>query len=904
MKIVKDVILQGLKYLMKIIKASLLICTLCFLNICNSQINIQGTIVDIGKKPIPYVSVTVNPENNNTVIAYAYTKENGTYNLDVSIETNFIISYSSLGFETVSDTINYTNITNRNIIKNVVLNEKSISLNEVIVNAERAIKVKKDTVVFKAEKFADGSEDIVEDLLQKIPGISVDDNGTIKVGNREIEKLMIDGDDFFSKGYKILSKNMPSNPIDEIEVLQNYSNNRLLKNIEESEKVALNLKLKEKVKRIWFGNIDASYAFENYYHIKTNLMNFGKKNKYFFISNFNNVGFDSTGDINQLIRPAATDDINNIGDNQSVNNLINLDAGGLQFNENRANFNNAELISLNAIFNPTEKLKIKTLGFFNWDEVDFFRNRIENTNVNGTVFTNREDYELRNKQRIAFGKLDIIYNRSKNSFFEATTKYNNADYHDGSNLIFNGSSTVENLQYQNNLFDQKISYTQKFKGNQAILVSSRFINEETPQDYQLNQFFYQDLFPENSNANNVSQLSKNQMQFVGINVHYLNRKNNGHLLELQLGNQYRKDELSSTFSLLEDNNLIANPSNYQNLTKYQVNDLYLKTKYRLKIREFGITGKLNFHQLYNELTNNTVASNQSPFFINPSMGIDWTINDNNKLVSSISYNTTNAKVLDVYNNFVLTGYRSFTRGTGTFNQLDATTFLLNYQLGNWGKRFFANTFLVYKKNHDFFSTNTLLDQNFSQASKIVINDREYLSLSSNLDYYWKFMATNMKLVVGYSKSNFKNIVNNSDLRNIQSLNYNYGIELRSGFSGKFNYHIGTKWKFTEIEASVSNSFTDNLSFLDVTYNFNKKFNLLVKSERYYFGNLTTDNTYYFLDLDVRYVIKKNKLTFGITGRNLLNTSRFRNFSVNDIGTSTTEYRLLPRFILLKLDYRF
>ncbi|WP_394330372.1 outer membrane beta-barrel protein [Nitritalea halalkaliphila] len=84
----------------------------------------------------------------------------------------------------------------------------------------------------------------------------------------------------------------------------------------------------------------------------------------------------------------------------------------------------------------------------------------------------------------------------------------------------------------------------------------------------------------------------------------------------------------------------------------------------------------------------------------------------------------------------------------------------------------------------------------------------------------------------------------------------------------------------------------------------QKFDVQVQSERYYFGNLPNDNTYYFLDFDTRYKLIENKLSLGLTGKNLFNTERFRSFSISDIGTSTTEYRLLPRFVLLKLEYRF
>ena len=550
-------------------------------------------------------------------------------------------------------------------------------------------------------------------------------------------------------------------------------------------------------------------------------------------------------------------------------------------------------------------IKIKTLGFFNWDETKFFRNSIDVVNVNSTSFTNSENYQLQNNKRIAFGKLDIIYNISKTKMLEATAKYNKGKFNDNSQLLFNGTSTLENLHQQNTLFDQKISYNNKFKNKKVFLLTGRFIDEKTPQNYTVNKFFYQDLFPESTNANTINQQIVNQMQFIGINMHLLKRNDNDHLLELQLGNEYRKDKLETTFSLLEKNLVLALPNDYQNQTNYKVNDLYFKSKYRLKVIDFGIVGKLDMHQLFNRLeNNNNMTINQNPFFINPSLGFDWEINDSNKITSSFSFSTTNAKVLDVFSDYVLTGFRSFSKGTGNFNQLNASNLVFNYQLGNWSDRFFANTFFIFNKNHNFFSTNTTIQQNLTQSEKILIKDRKLISVNSKLDYYFNVISSNLKLDLGYTKSEFKNVVNNSNFRLVTSNNYNYGSELRSGFKGFFNYHIGTQWMTTEIETIINNSFTNNMSFLDLSFVFNKNLDFQLKSERYYFGNLTTDNTYYFLDFDARYRLIKKKITLGLVGKNLFNIEKFRNFSISDIGTSITEYRLLPRFLLLKVEYRF
>lgn len=888
----------------KAVKYTALVIVLFFIQFFSyAQTKIVGLATDENNSSLNSISIILKESTNSSIINYTYSDNKGNYILKTSKTGKFNLTFSSLGYESKTVVIEIDGI-QKEIKIDAVLKEKSLELDEVIIQADSPMSIKKDTISFKTKFFTDGTEQTVEELLKTIPGININSDGTIKINNQEIEKLMIDGDDLFEKGYKILSKNMPAYPIEEVELLKNYSNNRLLKNIEESNKVALNLKLDEKAKRIWFGNIDINIGNENFYQLKTNLMNFGKKNKYYFLTNLNSIGYDATGDIDNLVRPFRINEPASIGDNQSVNSILSLSPNQLNFKKSRTNFNNAELVSLNTIFNLTEKLKIKTLGFFNWDETDFFRNSIDVIDVNGTNFTNNEDYELRNKKRIAFGKLDFTYNISKTKMLEATTKYNNGDFNDSSNLVFNGNSTIENLQHQNTLFDQKINYTNNFKDKKVFLLTGRFIDEKTPQNYRLNQFLYQDLFPQSQETKNITQLNQNQMQFAGINVHLLDRKENGNLLELQLGNEYRRDELSTTFSLLEDESLLVQPNDYQNETNYQVNDLYFKSKYRLKFKDFGLTGKLDVHQLFNQLENNQISSNQNPFFVNPSIGFDWKINDKNKITSSYSYNMTNAKILDVYSDFVLTGFRSFSKGTGSFSQLDASSFLFSYQLGNWSDSFFTNTFIIYSKNHNFFSTNTLIEQNYTQAEKILIEDREFININSKLDYYFKFISSNLKLVLGYTQSEFKNIVNGSNFREVTSKNYNYGLELRSGFKGIFNYHIGTKWMNTEIQTTIENSFTDNVSFLDLSFVFNKKLDIQVQSERYYFGNLQTDNTYYFLDFDARYKLIENKLTLGLTGKNLFNTERFMNFSVSDIGTSTTEYRLLPRFVLLKLEYRF
>ena len=220
-----------------------------------AQTQISGTVYD-AIDTIKAARIVLK-DIDGTIISYAFTNENGFYILETNKNGRFILECSSLDYN--SKTMELVIQDEKEIKVDFLLESEIIVLSDVIAQAKKDIIQRNDTIIFDAKAFAQGNEEVVEDLLKKIPGLSIDEDGVIKVGNQEIEKVMVEGDDFFERGYQILTKNMPAHPIDKIELLRNYSNNRLLKNIEESDRVALNLKLDEDAKRVWFGNINVGY---------------------------------------------------------------------------------------------------------------------------------------------------------------------------------------------------------------------------------------------------------------------------------------------------------------------------------------------------------------------------------------------------------------------------------------------------------------------------------------------------------------------------------------------------------------------------------------------------------------------------------------------------------------------
>src|SRR5699024_1929167 len=289
------------------------------------------------------------------------------------------------------------------------------------------------------------------------------------------------------------------------------------------------------------------------------------------------------------------------------------------------------------------------------------------------------------------------------------------------------------------------------------------------------------------------------LQYIGVNAHLLNRINNKGLLEMQLGNEYRKNDLDTKFSIFRDDLFLSSPEGFQNQIRYAVNDLYLKNKYTFKLREFELTGKVNFHQLFNELKNSDQTAHQHPFFANPTLKLKWNIDPKNTISTSYSYNTTNATILDVYNHYSLTGFRSFSKGTGQFDQLSASDLTFYYQLGNCEDLFFAYLTDFYKKYHDFFLNRMIIRQDFIKTEKILIKNKTLLNVNTQADYFFNSIKTDLKVNLGYSKADYKNRVNNSGIRKVVSDNFKYGLSLSSTFDGLFNFSIGTQWQTKTIK---------------------------------------------------------------------------------------------------------
>lgn len=231
----------------------------------SQKMKITGTVYDsTGTQPISDAIAIAVRLKDSVLLDFTRSNEYGKFELkNVPIDTfNLIISH--FRFDDRSYFI-FGSEENKEIdIPNVYLSVKPKEIQEVVVYANKnPIYFRGDTLVYVADSFKVKENAVVEDLLKKLPGITVDENGVIKAQGKEISKVFVDGDEFFGTDPTIATKNLGAKGVETVEVYEK-KNEDAAEGEEETIQV-LNLTLKEEAKKGFFGRVSAASDFTQFY---------------------------------------------------------------------------------------------------------------------------------------------------------------------------------------------------------------------------------------------------------------------------------------------------------------------------------------------------------------------------------------------------------------------------------------------------------------------------------------------------------------------------------------------------------------------------------------------------------------------------------------------------------------
>ena len=912
--------------------------------VTNAQIQLTGIVKDSIGAPLEMANVLAINKKTKKMASYGFTDAKGYYKLDLGKNGTYNIKISYVGMKTLDFEVVTKEV---NIVKNVTLKEDN-SLDGISIVSKMPVTIKGDTIVYNADSFKNGTERKLEDVLKKLPGVEINDEGQIEVEGKPVEKITVDGKEFFSGDTKLASKNIPSNAVDKIQVLRNYGDVNQLRGVQDNQnRVAINIKLKEGKKNFWFGDVYAGGGGspnDGLYLFQPKLFYYTPKYTLNVIGDLNNLGEAvlNRRDLRGLrggFRSQSPSNGTNI-------NLASAGIGFLTANARNANRIETKLTALNYSYSPNKKLDLS--GYLIWSSnangqrnrniVDYIDPSIpDDTTDNTTDQTSNSG--LLNFKAAYKKNIDNQLNYDLNGRFTNEFRADNGF----SAVIGNASPIIENENATPFTITQNLSYFYTANENNIFALEMQHaLQDEDP--FYIASIENNDTDPTLNvdgfdSAADVLGLDKTQ-QFYRIEqdrrvrssqldakldyYYILNKKSN---LNFVGGTILSRQTFDSRFFQLLDNGTTLDPTlnipnipNAQNTndTEYNFVDLYGGLRYRVKTGIFTFRPGFTYHSytLNNTQFSNTFKDSFTRFL--PELNIIAQFKKSESMRFNYRQNINFTDVNQIAEGIVANNFNSFFFGNDDIMNARTHNASLNYNSFN----LFNNTFVFmginYIKTIEQISTvaNFVPDVNNPNRRSIVSTSTN-LNLpydTENLSIFGRYTKSIKKLRLSfggrYSDSKFFQLFDQTTTQ-IDSENYSITPSIRTNFTKAPNLSLRYTASFTDqnrVElgsGAISNfktvSHKPSIDFDAYIWN-----SLTVRADYTYNEvrqNGAFQNSFDILNFSMSYRKDRDaKWEYEFEASNILGTESNIRVSNGNISNSINETFILPRLITFRLRY--
>lgn len=269
------------------------------------NITVSGNVVDADtKESVLQATVQLLSLPDSTYIAGAATVTQGRFTLPKVSAGKYVLRVTYIGYQTNNQTIQLSNNNPTINIGTIALHTDAILLQEAVVTAEAPpVTVKEDTVVYAASAYRTAEGAMLEELVKKLPGAEVSEDGKITINGKEVKKIMVDGKEFFSDDPNVSMKNLPAEMVENVKSYDRKSDMARITGIDDGdEETVLDLTVKKGMKQGWVGNLIAGYGNKDRYEMGAMLNRFEDNASFSVIGNLNNTnnqGFSEFGDAGQ-----------------------------------------------------------------------------------------------------------------------------------------------------------------------------------------------------------------------------------------------------------------------------------------------------------------------------------------------------------------------------------------------------------------------------------------------------------------------------------------------------------------------------------------------------------------------------------------------------------------------------
>lgn len=256
---------------------------------------VTGTVIDGGdKSPVMQATVQILSAADSTMVTGNITDFDGNFSLSAK-PGKYLLKVSFVGYKPEYKQIALTKQKMKVALGNIELNSDAIMLEGAVIVAQAPeVTAVADTLVYNSSAYRLPEGSALEELVKKLPGAEIDDNGNITINGKSITKIMIDGKEFFADDPSIALKNLPVNIVDKVRAYDKQSDMAQATGIQDGEEeTVLDLSVKPGMNKGWFGNADVAGGTEDRYSAKVLLNRFYGPNQFTVIGSSNNVNDNS-----------------------------------------------------------------------------------------------------------------------------------------------------------------------------------------------------------------------------------------------------------------------------------------------------------------------------------------------------------------------------------------------------------------------------------------------------------------------------------------------------------------------------------------------------------------------------------------------------------------------------------
>ncbi|MDR0686517.1 MAG: outer membrane beta-barrel protein [Dysgonamonadaceae bacterium] len=242
---------------MKLLKNSFLVLLFSIPAVAQKNISLTGKVVDkADSTAVIAASIGLFSYPDSTFVSGNTADDSGRFLLRDLDPGRYLLKISSIGYLTEYKSVTLAEKRKTNNIGTIFLSPDDVLLQEAIVEGKiPQVVVRNDTIEYDAGSVKTTENAVVEDILKKLPGVQVDDNGKITVNGKEVKRFMVEGKEFFSDDPQIASKNLPAEMVDKLQVLDRKSDMAMMTGFDDGEEeTIINIKVREGMKKGTVGN--------------------------------------------------------------------------------------------------------------------------------------------------------------------------------------------------------------------------------------------------------------------------------------------------------------------------------------------------------------------------------------------------------------------------------------------------------------------------------------------------------------------------------------------------------------------------------------------------------------------------------------------------------------------------